>query len=83
MSADKRAAYQTLHQCLVRVAQLMSPVAPFYADRLYRDLVAGGDQATSVHLSLLPAADESLIDVDFGGADELRPAPEFPHAIPP
>ncbi len=65
MSADKRAAYQTLHQCLVRVAQLMSPVAPFYADRLYRDLVAGGDQATSVHLSLLPAADESLIDVDL------------------
>ena len=71
MSADKRAAYQTLHRCLVRVAQLMSPVAPFYAERLYLDLLGAdagavdGDDAPSVHLSLLPATDESLIDTDL------------------
>jgi isoleucyl-tRNA synthetase len=71
MSADKRAAYQTLHTCLLRVAQLMSPVAPFYAEQLYRDLLgadAGAEEvgkATSVHLSILPQADESLIDQDL------------------
>ena len=79
LTADKRAAYQTLHTCLVRVAQLMSPVAPFYAERLYRDLLgasssaeagaqrpdSSAERATSVHLSLLPAADESLIDTDL------------------
>ncbi|MEM9930523.1 MAG: DUF5915 domain-containing protein, partial [Bacteroidota bacterium] len=71
MTTDKRAAYQTLHTCLVRVAQLMSPVAPFYAERLYQDLLgeaAGakeGKGAASVHLSILPLADESLIDKDL------------------
>jgi len=72
MTADKRAAYQTLHTCLVRVAQLMSPVAPFYAEKLYRDLLGanagaeeGDHKAVSVHLSILPAADESLIDADL------------------
>ncbi len=52
MDADKLAAYQTLYECLVTVSQLMAPIAPFYADRLYRDLT-GND---SVHLSLFPAA---------------------------
>ncbi|NJC27306.1 isoleucine--tRNA ligase [Neolewinella antarctica] len=75
MSSDKRAAYQTLHQCLVRVTQLMSPVAPFYAEQLYRDLTGAGavvgageikkEQGKSVHLSLLPEADEKLIDTDL------------------
>lgn len=71
MSTDKRAAYQTLHTCLVRVAQLMSPVAPFYAEQLYRDLAGAnagaeeGGKAMSVHLSLLPSADESMIDLDL------------------
>jgi len=71
MSTDKRAAYQTLHACLVRVAQLMSPVAPFYAEQLYRDL-SGADagavevgKANSVHLSILPKADDSRIDQDL------------------
>ena len=59
MSDDKRAAYDTLYTCLVTVAQLMAPNAPFYADRLYRDLT-GSDE--SVHLSIWPKADESLID---------------------
>jgi isoleucyl-tRNA synthetase len=71
MSVDKRAAYQTLHACLVRVAQLMSPVAPFYAEQLFRDLAGAGagaevvGQANSVHLSLLPQSDASLIDKDL------------------
>jgi isoleucyl-tRNA synthetase len=38
MNDDKLAAYQTLYTCLVTVSQLMAPIAPFYADRLYRDL---------------------------------------------
>ena len=59
MSEDKRAAYDTLYTCLVTVAQLMAPNAPFYADRLYRDLTGSGE---SVHLSTWPKADESLID---------------------
>ncbi len=52
MDADKLAAYQTLYECLITVSQLMAPIAPFYADRLYRDLT-GND---SVHLSLFPTA---------------------------
>ena len=57
MDADKRAAYETLYTCLKTVAQLMAPNAPFYADRLYRDLAG-----TSVHLADWPKADEALID---------------------
>ena len=60
MTPDKEAAYDTLHTCLVVVAQLMAPNAPFYADRLYRDLTGGG----SVHLSDWPKADDKLIDKD-------------------
>ena len=57
MDADKEAAYQTLYTCLKTVAQLMAPNAPFYADRLYRDLTG-----ETVHLSTWPKADEALID---------------------
>ncbi len=64
MTADKQAAYQTLYTCLERVAQLMSPVAPFFADWLYLNLTRGTAH-DSVHLSLLPAADESLIDSEL------------------
>lgn len=64
MTEDKISAYQTLYQCLVTVAQLMSPIAPFYADRLYLDLLsaAGNDTVESVHLTDFPQADESAID---------------------
>ena len=64
MSADKLSAYQTLYVCLETVAKLMAPVAPFYADRLYMDLVGvtGRDNVVSVHLAKFPVADESLID---------------------
>ncbi|MGB5942141.1 MAG: isoleucine--tRNA ligase [Leeuwenhoekiella sp.] len=53
---DKISAYQTLYECLVTVAQLGAPVAPFYMDRLYKDLnaVTGKDTAESVHLSDFP-----------------------------
>jgi len=61
MTADKQAAYDTLYVCLKTVAQLMAPNAPFYADRLYRDLTGGGE---SVHLSIWPKADEKMIDKD-------------------
>ena len=57
MNADKQAAYTTLYTCLKTVAQLMAPNAPFYADRLFRDLTG-----ETVHLSTWPKADESLIN---------------------
>ncbi len=57
MNADKQAAYTTLYTCLKTVAQLMAPNAPFFADRLYRDLTGG-----TVHLSTWPRADEALIN---------------------
>lgn len=57
MNADKQAAYTTLYTCLKIVAQLMAPNAPFYGDRLYRDLTG-----ETVHLSNWPKADETLID---------------------
>lgn len=61
---DKLSAYQTLYTCLETVAQLMSPIAPFYADRLYMDLVTatGRDTTVSVHLSRFPEHQEALID---------------------
>ena len=62
MTADKLSAYQTLYTCLRTLAQLMAPIAPFYADRLWADLAGEGNECVSVHLSLLPAADESMID---------------------
>ena len=67
MSDDKLSAYQTLYRCLVTVAQLMAPIAPFYADRLYLDLigVAGNDRELSVHLTDFPQADEELIDKEL------------------
>lgn len=61
-SPDKTAAYQTLYTCLVTIAQLASPFAPFYADRLYKDLQLLSDKALSVHLSDFPQADTMAID---------------------
>ncbi|MDX1627080.1 MAG: isoleucine--tRNA ligase [Fulvivirga sp.] len=64
---DKRAAYQTLYTCLLTIAKLGSPIAPFYMDRLYQDLnaVAEKENAISVHLSDFPEIDESVIDNDL------------------
>lgn len=68
MAADKRAAYETLHECLTTVAQLMSPIAPFYADWLYRNLTHG---TTSVHLTDFPVAEQALIDSELETSMEL------------
>ena len=68
MSEDKLSAYQTLYTCLETVAKLMAPIAPFYADLLYKDLtsVTGRDNdQVSVHLTLFPVADEKLIDKEL------------------
>lgn len=70
MSSDKLSAFQTLHTCLVTVARLIAPFAPFFADKLYKDLTAPaleaeGKKATSVHIASYPIADESLIDKDL------------------
>ena len=68
MSEDKLSAYQTLYTCLETVAKLMAPIAPFYADLLYKDLtsVTGRDNdQVSVHLTLFPVADENLIDKEL------------------
>ena len=59
MSEDKLSAYQTLYTCLMTVAKLMAPFAPFYADELYKDL---GGALESVHLEQYPVADENAID---------------------
>ncbi|MCQ2290549.1 MAG: isoleucine--tRNA ligase [Muribaculaceae bacterium] len=53
------AANQTLYTCLKTVAMLMAPIAPFYADMLYRDLTGS---ETSVHLAMYPKVDEAAID---------------------
>lgn len=64
LNTDKLAAYQTLYRCLEVISQLMAPIAPFYADRLFRDLneTTGRQSADSVHLALFPKADAKLID---------------------
>jgi len=70
LTADKRAAFETLYECLRTVAQLMAPIAPFFADWLYRNLT-GGEGIESVHLTLLEAADSSFIDVELEARMEL------------
>ncbi len=66
MTPDKLAAYQTLYKCLETLALLMAPIAPFYSDMLYHDLVSVSEgNEDSVHLALFPEADGSLIDKDL------------------
>ncbi|WNJ21432.1 isoleucine--tRNA ligase [Pontibacter sp. G13] len=65
-----KAAFQTLFECLETVAILMSPFAPFYADRLYRDLMQGSG-AESVHLARFPKVDDSLIDLNAEARMEM------------
>ena len=61
---DKIAAYQTLYTCLLTISKLSAPVAPFFMDQLYRDLVAttNSESYESVHLADFPVADSDLID---------------------
>src|SRR6201999_296323 len=63
-SDDKLSAYQTLYTCLITVAKLMSPIAPFFAERLYNDLnqVTRKEDFESVHLAYFPVCDTSLLN---------------------
>jgi isoleucyl-tRNA synthetase len=75
MSTDKKAAYETLYECLMVTAQLMSPIAPFYAEWLYKNLTDNiRDKAlanktplrhNSLHLTDLTKAEKSLIDPEL------------------
>ncbi|MGE8429849.1 MAG: isoleucine--tRNA ligase [Sphingobacterium sp.] len=64
---DKISAYQTLYTCLDTIAKLMSPISPFFSDRLFLDLNAATnkEQVESVHLANFPVYNESLVDKDL------------------
>jgi isoleucyl-tRNA synthetase len=66
-SADKVSAYQTLYTCLVTISKLMSPIAPFFAERLYNDLntATGKEQFESVHLANFPAYQTEQVDKEL------------------
>ncbi len=70
MDADKLSAYQTLYICLNTLSKLIAPIAPFYADQLYRDLngATGKEKAQSVHLALFPVCAEDQIDSELNEA---------------
>jgi isoleucyl-tRNA synthetase len=63
-SDDKLSAYQTLYTCLITISKLMSPIAPFFAERLYTDLnsVTGKEEFESVHLAYYPEYHNDLVD---------------------
>lgn len=81
LTDDKQAAYETLQHCLVTVSQLMSPIAPFFAEWLYKGLTDGDrDNAVkdntnlkyeSVHLSHWPEVENAIIDLDLEKSMEL------------
>jgi len=64
---DKLSAYQTLYKCLDSIAQLMAPIAPFFADKLYKDLnrVTSNHDEESVHLSYFPEYNEQRINKEL------------------
>jgi isoleucyl-tRNA synthetase len=72
-SADKLAAYQTLYTCLMTVAKLSAPLAPFYMDKIYRDLnrVTRQHAESSVHLVDFPKSDPVFIDRELEARMEL------------
>ena len=67
MTADKQSAYQTLYTCLLDVSVLMAPIAPFFAERLYLDLIAPvhPTEGCSVHFVQMPVSDPARIDADL------------------
>lgn len=81
MSRDKQAAYETLYECLNVVAQLMSPISPFFSEWMYQNLTGAVRekaklngtplQYDSVHLTYLTQANESVIDKDLEERMEL------------
>ena len=70
---DKKAAYQTLYTCLLNVAKIGAPIAPFYMEKLYQDLnaVSGLDKEESVHLADFPKADETCINLELEAQMQL------------
>ena len=72
MTEDKISAYQTLYICLDTLSRLIAPIAPFYADQLFRDLnaVTGKDKSQSVHLAKYPEVEENWIDSELEAAME-------------
>jgi len=64
LSQDKLSAYQTLYLCLETVSKLMAPIAPFFADKLYHDLISVTDreEAASVHLAKFPTFEATMVD---------------------
>ncbi len=70
---DKISAYQTLYKCLETIAQLSSPIAPFFSERLFIDLntATGEIEADSVHLTDFPEANETYINTDLEERMEL------------
>ena len=74
LSADKSSAYETLYDCLFTVAQLMSPISPFFSEWMYKNLGAGTNTATaweSIHLTPLVQANSNEIDKDLEERMEL------------
>ena len=61
---DKIAAYQTLYTCLLTVSKLGAPIAPFFMDKLYRDLTlaTSSENYDSVHLAQFPVSVENFVD---------------------
>ncbi len=72
-STDKISAYQTLYKCLETLSIMMSPIAPFFSDRLFQDLdaVSGRCNVESVHLAEFPIANTSEIDTDLEARMEI------------
>jgi len=62
MSEDKKAAYETLHECLMVLSKLMSPIAPFFSDWLYTNLNDNKTEIDSVHISEFPKTSVERID---------------------
>jgi isoleucyl-tRNA synthetase len=71
MNEDKKAAYETLYECLVVTSQLSSPIAPFFAEWLYKNLTDSAAGLNSVHLSNFPVAKEELIDESLNYSMQL------------
>lgn len=72
MSKDKLSAYQTLYTCIETVSRLIAPFAPFYAERLYKDMTSvTGIGHDSVHLARYPECDESAVDKELEYRMEL------------
>lgn len=72
-SNDKISAYQTLYEVLEKVAIISAPIAPFFMDRLYKDLkeATGNSTIESVHLAYYPTVNEDLIDSELEKRTQL------------